>query len=72
MAHLIRTLVGDNDLNRLEEAYIVLANAYLQHRSGPTNPGAADLNFATLRDRVLASENLVNVGYGSGYGSNLQ
>lgn len=72
MAHLIRTLVGDNDLNRLEEAYIVLANAYLQHRSGPTNPGAADPNFAALRDRVLASENLLNVGYGSEYGSNLQ
>lgn len=62
MAHLIRTLVGDNDLNRLEEAYIVLAEAYLAHRNGQTKPAAAESNFEILRDRVLASESRVNVG----------
>jgi hypothetical protein len=61
MAHLIKTLFGD-DLNRLEEAYIVLAEAYLQHRTGQTGPGTPEGNFAALRDRVLASEAPVNVG----------
>jgi hypothetical protein len=61
MAHLIRTLVGKKDLDRLEEAYIVLAEAYLQHRTGQTNSRSGGTGFEALRQRVLASEAKVNI-----------
>jgi hypothetical protein len=62
MAHLIRTLVSEEDLNRLEEAYIVLAEAYLQHRTGQAISATVGIGFGALRKRVLASEDSVNIG----------
>jgi hypothetical protein len=60
MGHLIRTLSGKADLDRLSDAYVVLAQAYLAHRAQITDRESID--FDSLRDRVLASEATVLVG----------
>jgi len=61
MAHLIRTLVGREELDRLPEVYAVLAKAYLDHRAGGRD--LQDLtNFTELRQAVLSSEAPVPVG----------
>ncbi len=63
MGHLIRTLVGDADLNRLPAAYDVLAEAYLACRAGKLVDCKDAINsFSALRDSVLASEAKVPVG----------
>jgi len=60
--HLIQTLIGDEELDQLENAYVVLAEAYLEHRAGRANADEDQSSFETLRTRVLASEDRVPVG----------
>ncbi|MEO2026613.1 MAG: hypothetical protein ABGZ23_12110 [Fuerstiella sp.] len=65
MGHLIRTLEGKKDLERLEEAYVVLAQGYLSHRAGqrydePETEGVP--SFEDLKTYVLRSEEKVPVG----------
>ncbi len=54
--------IGDEDLDRLSEAYVVLAEAYLAHRTGRTDSSNEDSSFASLRKRVLASEENLDIG----------
>lgn len=60
MPHLIRTLVGSADINRLQEAYIVLARAYLAHRAGGSQD-SANYDYQSLTRSVLASEEPIPV-----------
>ena len=65
MGHLLRTLEGPNEIDRLTEAYEVLADAYLKHRSGKSesleNVGCGS-RFRTLCSMVLATEDFMHVG----------
>lgn len=60
MAHLIRTLVGPAELDRLQEAYTVLARAYLTHRAGGDEQNT-NHDFQRLTRSVLASEEPIQV-----------
>ncbi len=60
MPHLVRTLVGPADINRLPEAYTVLARAYLTHRAGGSDESAS-YDYQRLTRSVLASEEPIQV-----------
>jgi len=64
MGHLLRTLEGPNEIDRLTQAYEVLADAYLKHRSGKSvlleNVGNGS-RFKSLCSMVLATEGLMHV-----------
>jgi hypothetical protein len=60
MPHLIRTLVGPAEINRLQEAYTVLARAYLSHRAGGSAERASN-DYQGLTRSVLASEEPIQV-----------
>jgi hypothetical protein len=58
MGHLVRALQGENIVEDLRRAYLVLARAYLHHRAGGIG-NIDDADFWTLRDAVLESEKRV-------------
>jgi hypothetical protein len=60
MGHLVRTLSGENIVQELQQAYAVLARAYLRHRTKELG-NVANADLLSLDTAVLASESLVNL-----------
>jgi hypothetical protein len=60
MGHLVRTLRGENIIEELRQAYVVLARTYLRHRAGGLED-VENADLSTLQKGVLDSETLVNL-----------